>query len=56
MGGFAFQVACLRLVANVLLMGSPLSPVVANIFIKKIREHSHHKVQASAKNMEEIRG
>ncbi len=34
MGGFAFQVACLRLVANGLPMGSPLSPVVANIFME----------------------
>ncbi len=34
MGGFAFQVACLRLVDNVLLMGSPLSPVVAYIFME----------------------
>ncbi len=56
MGGFVFQVACLRLVANGPPMGSPLSPVLAYIFIKKIREHSHHKVQASTKNMEEIRG
>ncbi len=34
MGGFSFQVACLRLVASGLPMGSPLSPVVANIFME----------------------